>query len=99
MPGWDYSRNGYYYITMVMDEWDPILGHIENGEMILSDFGEIAFDEWIKSFELHNLPIAKYNRKNRFWQLNYHDHIIRDDGEYRRIKKYIMDNPKNWKKK
>jgi REP element-mobilizing transposase RayT len=222
MPGWDYSRNGYYYITMVIKEFDPILGHIENDEMILSDFGEIAFDEWIKSFEirdellmdeftfmpdhmhaiiilkntdgngngigndgnrigndgnrigndgngigndgngigndgngigndgngignvqthgrasqtspasdskshlhrlpksissfiagyksattteidnfidLHNLPIPKYNRNNRLWHINYHDHIIRDDGEYKRIKQYIIDNPKNWKK-
>jgi REP element-mobilizing transposase RayT len=188
MPGWDYSRNGYYYITMVIKGFDPILGHINNDEMILSDFGEIAFEEWIKSFEirdellmdeftfmpdhmhaiiilknqdgngighgndgngignvqthgrasltspasnskshlhrlpksissfiagyksattteidnfidLHHLPIPKYNRNNRLWHINYHDHIIRDDGEYKRIKQYIIDNPKNWKKK
>jgi hypothetical protein len=54
MPGWDYSRNGYYYITMVIKGFDPILGHINNDEMILSDFGEIAFEEWIKSFEIRD---------------------------------------------
>lgn len=31
------------------------------------------------------------------WQANYHDHIIRNDGEYQRIKNYIINNPKNWK--
>ena len=31
------------------------------------------------------------------WQRNYWDRIIRDDGEYERIAKYIRDNPRNWK--
>ncbi len=30
------------------------------------------------------------------WQRNYHDHIIRDDDELQRIRKYIRDNPLNW---
>jgi len=31
------------------------------------------------------------------WQHDYHDHIIRNESEYQRIKKYIRDNPLNWK--
>lgn len=31
------------------------------------------------------------------WQHDYHDHIIRNDGEYERIKNYIINNPKKWK--
>ena len=30
------------------------------------------------------------------WQRNYYEHIIRDDGELNRIRKYITDNPANW---
>ncbi len=30
------------------------------------------------------------------WQSNYHDHIIRNNDEYKRIKHYIINNPKNW---
>jgi len=30
------------------------------------------------------------------WQPNYHDHIIRDDQSYQRIKQYIINNPKKW---
>ncbi|GAF05841.1 transposase [Saccharicrinis fermentans] len=44
----------------------------------------------------NNLNIPKYNRNNHFFQPNYHDHIIRNTGEYHRIVKYINDNPKNW---
>ena len=45
---------------------------------------------------------AKVGRKaidhNRaVWQRNYWDRVIRDDGEYARIAKYIRDNPANWK--
>ena len=38
----------------------------------------------------------KYNRKNKLWQPNYHDHIIRNNDEYWPIKNYIKNNPKNW---
>lgn len=31
------------------------------------------------------------------WQSRFHDHIIRNDAEYYRIEKYILNNPKNWK--
>ncbi len=31
------------------------------------------------------------------WQSRFHDHIIRDDDEFIRIRQYIIDNPLNWK--
>jgi len=30
------------------------------------------------------------------WQDSYHDHIIRDEAEYRRIWQYIDENPARW---
>ena len=30
------------------------------------------------------------------WQSRFHDHIIRNEEEYQRIKNYIINNPKNW---
>jgi REP element-mobilizing transposase RayT len=212
MPGWDYSRNGIYFITMVTNNRVCWFGEINNDEMVFSEFGKIAETEWYKSFEirqellldefilmpnhlhaliilkktddsfddsndglhdddglhndaglcdndgldggldggldvethgraslqskpsnqsnqsknqpifqrkpksissfiagyksatinkiddfidLHHLDIEKFNRKNRLWQINYHDHIVRNDGEYCRIKDYIKNNPKN----
>ncbi|WP_434978753.1 transposase [Daejeonia sp. YH14] len=46
--------------------------------------------------DLHQLDIPKYNRKNPFFQPNYHDHIIRNENEYLRIKEYIKNNPYQW---
>jgi len=32
------------------------------------------------------------------WQERFHDHIIRDEESYSRIKHYILSNPANWEK-
>ena len=37
--------------------------------------------------------------KNKIFQRNYYEHIIRNQNDYNRIVQYILDNPKNWKKK
>ena len=211
-PGWNYAGNGIYYLTLVTQDHNFILGHIANGEMYLSDFGEIVNTEWLKSFDMReellldvyqimpnhihaivaihkrgnwhvdthgraylpnssdhpripdtddnenplnqeagteqkhvdthghaylpkyqktgnsfkrlpksissfiggfksgvnskiddfidekHLKIPKYNKNNQFFQLNYHDHVIRNREEYLKIKNYIIQNPKNWDK-
>lgn len=30
------------------------------------------------------------------WQSRFHDHIIRNEHEFQRIREYILNNPKNW---
>jgi len=198
LKNWDYSKNGIYFITIVVQNREYILGYIENKKMELSDFGKIVNDEWFTSFEIrnelfldefvimpnhlhalvvlknpnnffdsvgavethgrasnidnemvggytethgraslppqqssqpskiiphrkpksissfiagfksatttqiddyidmHNLTISKYNMENKLWQANYHDHIVRNEEEYWKIKNYIRNNPANW---
>ncbi|MGB1231874.1 MAG: transposase [Winogradskyella sp.] len=175
LKGWNYANSGLYFITIVTQNRVCNLGHIENNEMIKSDFGKIVNTEWFKSFEMrdelflhqyilmpnhihaivelvnnddggnvgnggnvetngrsslppkqppirqpksissfiagfkssvnskiddyidvHNLNIPKYNRKNHFFQPNYHDHIIRNDKSYYNISNYIVNNPIQW---
>lgn len=180
---WNYSANGYYFLTIVTQDRVCNLGEIKNAKMVLSEFGKIVKTEFLKSFEIrseliqhediimpnhihalveinqsgkrndlkikrppkreeymlshksyrdlrikrnrpfrlpqsissfiagfkssvntkiddyideHQLNIPKYNRKNHFFQPNYHDHVVRDDEEYQNIKYYIRFNPKNW---
>ena len=45
----------------------------------------------------NKLKTNKYNRNNPLWQSNYHDHIIRDNESYHKIKNYIINNPGNWR--
>ena len=51
-------------------------------------------DDWIDS---NNVAMAKFNKNNPLWQSNYHDHIIRNEIEYRQISDYIIRNPIEWK--
>lgn len=34
--------------------------------------------------------------KSPVWQSRFHDHIIRNNDEFIRIEKYILENPQNW---
>ena len=56
--------------------------------------GELQFTP---TDELQFAPTEFY--KNKIWQRNYYDHIIRNQADYNRIEQYIIDNPQNWKKK
>ncbi len=44
--------------------------------------------------------VTKCCNENKFpfgWQSRFHDHIIRDNDEFIRIRNYIINNPANWK--
>lgn len=41
---------------------------------------------------------ARLIDKNFKWQTRFHDHIIRNNLEFQRIRKYIIENPQNWQK-
>ena len=34
--------------------------------------------------------------RDRLWQRNYHEHIIRDEDALHRVRQYICDNPSLW---
>jgi REP element-mobilizing transposase RayT len=185
---WDYSYPGDYFITICIADRKNILGHIENGIMILSEYGKIVETEIKKIPEYHKriimdvwvvMPnhihlivslgdhdfdngistigvdgnadmngngdvrgnvdgnaggndykptideIKQYRKQRRKmlipkilgkfqqqtskqinilrntpgtknWQHDYHDHIIRNNEEYERIKNYIINNPLKW---
>ena len=40
----------------------------------------------------------QYPEINFAWQSRFHDHIVRNDKEFKRIQQYIINNPKNWHK-
>jgi len=53
----------------------------------------IKIDDFIDD---NQLSISKFNRANPLWQPRYHDHIIRNEKSYHRIRNYILSNPENW---
>ncbi len=52
----------------------------------------------IRGFKIGVTNEAKQIQPDFKWQARYHDHIIRIEKTYQRIKDYIMTNPLNWEK-
>ena len=51
LKGYDYAQAGLYFITICCQDKICRFGTIENGEMILNEYGQIAYDEWVKLSE------------------------------------------------
>ncbi len=49
LQGYDYSRPGYYFITLCCSFRECLFGEIKDNEMVLNNFGRIAHNEWIQS--------------------------------------------------
>jgi hypothetical protein len=54
LKGYDYSQAGLYFVTICCQDKICRFGEIETGEMILNDFGKIAYDEWEKLSERYS---------------------------------------------
>lgn len=46
-----------------------------------------------KSFTAHE-AVKRYGHAHPFWQRESYDHIVRDDLEFGRIVRYVLDNPR-----
>jgi len=46
LPGYDYSQNGLYFVTICTKERECFFGEIVNEKMILSEVGKIAKQYW-----------------------------------------------------
>jgi|GEM_PF-464963 len=54
-----------------------------------------------KSFTAHEINRI-HDSKGKIWQREYYDHLVRNQDEFERINKYVLDNPikaclQNWK--
>ena len=52
LRGWNYARDGHYFITIVTANRENHFGQINNGNMIMNDIGQIVYDDFFKSFEI-----------------------------------------------
>ena len=54
LKNWDYSNDGCYFLTICTEHKKHWFGKIINEKMILSEFGQIVYDEWMNSFEIRD---------------------------------------------
>lgn len=58
LKGYDYAQAGMYFVTICVQDKICRFGHIENDEMVLNEYGAIAYDEWTKLADrFHNFEL------------------------------------------
>ena len=48
LKDYDYSQNGFYFVTICTKNKKEYFGKINDGEMVLNDYGEIANQLWLE---------------------------------------------------
>ena len=46
LKGWDYSKDGYYFVTICVKNKICLFGRINKGKMMFTEIGRIAFKCW-----------------------------------------------------
>lgn len=54
LKGWNYSDNGYYFVTICTRNKECLMGDALNGEIKLSPVGEIVSQEWQKTEQIRS---------------------------------------------
>jgi len=49
LQNYDYTQEGAYFVTICAYQRECLLGQIVDGEMVLSEYGRIAQEEWLQS--------------------------------------------------
>ena len=89
LKGWDYGKNGYYFVTICTKDRIPYFGNVINGMVQLSEIGKIAFDELQKTPEIRkdmNLTLGEFV----IMPNHIHCIIIIGENEYNNNRGYAM---------
>lgn len=61
LKGYDYSSSGMYFVTICTQDKLCLFGEVIDSEMVLNDFGKIAYNEWNKTLELRsNIELGEF---------------------------------------
>ncbi|MCL2009655.1 MAG: hypothetical protein FWG71_03805 [Synergistaceae bacterium] len=82
LRSYDYSTNGAYFLTICVKDRAEILGRIENGQIILDEYGKIVVQEMVSSCELRKeCKIDQYViMPNHIHLILLVQHIVGADG-------------------
>jgi len=51
---WDYSQNGYYFVTICTKDMQKFFGEVEDGKMVLNEIGKIVESEWLNTDKIRD---------------------------------------------
>jgi len=63
LVNYDYSKEGFYYVTICTKDRQNWFGQIQNGEVILNEYGRIVNECWL------NLP-------NHYWNCRLDEYVL-----------------------
>jgi putative transposase len=65
----------------------------DHAHLLLSGNGDSSLSGFVRHFK--QLSGYRYKQKHgaSFWQISYHDHVLRNDEDLLRAARYIWDNP------
>ena len=94
-----------FYPGVELDQFVVMPNHLHGIFVLVQTGGMAAFDV------VHRLKSWTTNQygngvkkcvwpayEKRFWHRNYYEHIIRDEDDLNRIRRYIIENPIHWPK-
>ena len=79
-----------FTVTQDMTNPAPTLGDI------VGAFKSLCVNRWLRYIKQTEGDHKGRPYIGKFWQRNYYEHIIRNDDELNRIRKYIAENPLKW---
>ncbi|MEY4902276.1 MAG: hypothetical protein RLZZ292_91 [Bacteroidota bacterium] len=93
------------YTRLTIDEFQIMPNHLHFIVTLGENCPLIALGEVIGSFKslVHQECLNHAKEQipeqylGKFWQVNYYEHIIRNERSYNHIANYIIENPQNWK--
>jgi REP element-mobilizing transposase RayT len=50
----------------------------------------------LKKFSAKRINVLLKRTGKPIWQRNYYEHIVRDGGDWGRIRAYMIENPRRW---
>jgi len=71
---------------------------VKNEEMSTISPKSGSISTIIRSYKSAVSKKARKTNPEFYWQTRFHDHIVRNDASYNKIRKYIIDNPLLWNK-
>ena len=94
---WDGLPDHYHRVEL--DAFVVMPNHI-HGILVLagepSPHGLSEIVRGFKTFSARGVNNIRNARNVAVWQRSYHDHVVRDDADLDRLRRYIADNPAGW---
>lgn len=84
LKAYDYTH-GWYFVTLCTAGRKHILGTVRSPR-------PTSLPTIIRSFK----TMVTRQLGVSIWQTSYYEHVIRNEGDYLRVRQYMEDNPARW---